>query len=81
MAEPTSMPQTIFCDLRPDEFPLVIDYLDSGGSIMHTVTIPGPGATDMPRFCAEHRPASVRLTFGNGEVAASPAEPPHLDTP
>lgn len=58
--------QTAFHDLKADDFPFTIEYIDAAtGEVMDSVTVETPGVLRVP---GRDRPTDVRITFPDGRA-------------
>ena len=69
------MNDTAFADIKPDDFPFTIEYLDDADEVVWSQEVPGPGVVEVPSYTELGLPGevAVRLTFPGGrQIIAFP---------
>jgi hypothetical protein len=70
-----SEPKTAFADVPISAFPFVMDFLNTSGEVVHSITVTGAGAVHIPGLADLFGPITVRVTYADRSVETyGPAE-------
>lgn len=60
--------RSAFHDLPAGAFPFSIEFVNALGVVVHSITVSGPGAVEIPGLRQRYGAVSVRLRFADGTV-------------